>query len=182
MLDVAVEKPDRVGAHLFGAALRIADVGSRGLARRVAEHIAEIGHGPRRMVAPVFGGNDVSHVGPGIEWLDEAGQGPRWYVPAQFLQIGAEPDLERLRGNGLDPLDHPAPAWIAGDDLAADVRQRADADAQHDEIEITHHLQLQRRALAAVPVRFEIPLLPPHLRAALQLPIVGLGGPAWHAA
>src|SRR6185437_1536007 len=35
---------------------------------------------------------------------------------------------------------------------------------------------------AAVQVRFKVPLLPPYLRPALQLPIVGLGGPAWHTA
>ena len=54
------------------------------------------------MARPIFGGNNVSHIGPRVERLDKTGQCHGWHFPAQFLQIRAEPYLKRLRGNGLD--------------------------------------------------------------------------------
>ena len=125
----------------------------------------------------------MSHVCPGIERLDEELiQRDRFDLPSQFLQIRVEPNLKRLGRHRLDPLDHMAPSRVAGDELTANVRQRADADAQHDKIEIARYPQFFCGDPSAIPVRFEIPFFATQALSAAQLPVIRFGGPTGHSA
>ena len=97
-------------------------------------------------------------------------------LPAERLHVLVHPDLEGLRRDGRDVLDHLAPARIARDELAADVRDRAESDAEHDEVEV-----LRRRAASSVrdptlvPVRLEVDACRCQTLAVDELAPVGLG-------
>src|SRR5262245_35184144 len=101
----------------------------------------------------------MTHVGPRVERLDEARKVRRGLVPPEALHPILHPDLEALSGDRLDVFDHGAPALVALDELCADVRDLADAHAQHHEIEIFRNPQPLLRLVASVPERFEFPSL-----------------------
>ncbi len=123
----------------------------------------------------------MAHVGPGVEGLDEAGQVDRPLAPAEVLHALAHPDLEGPGGDGRSVLDHRSPPLVTLEDLAADVRDRADSDAEDDEVEVAGDAQAPGADLAAVPVRFEVPLLGLQGRAVPQLLPARLRRPAGQA-
>src|SRR5262249_37744859 len=92
---------------------------------------------------------------------------------AELLHVRAHPDLERLRRNGLDVLDHRTPALVALDEVPADMAYGARADREHNEVEALSHLARLCADLMLVPVGLELKALLPHAVAADELPEVG---------
>src|SRR6185369_4363273 len=123
-------------------------------------------------------GEQVAHVSPRIERLGEGGKGAQRMGPAEVGQIVAQPDLQRLRRDGLHVLYHRTPARVAGDDLAADMWNRTDPNTEHNEVEVIDHAQRLGTLLSLIPVRLEIPSLPLEPLAVDQLRVVGLCRPA----
>src|SRR6185295_15698456 len=91
------------------------------------------------------------------------------------------PDLEGLRGDGLHVVDHGAPTRVAGEDSAADVRYRADPDAEDDEVEVGAHPERARARLPPLALRLELPFLAREPLAVDELRPVGRRGPARQA-
>src|SRR5271168_4633572 len=88
---------------------------------------------------PAFGGNDLAHVRPGVERLDESREGHRRRLPPELLQILAEPQLKRLGRDGLHAGGHLTPSAVSGNEFLADKRDGPEADPKDDEIEIARH-------------------------------------------
>ena len=162
-------------------ALLLVKVAQVGVGRGgIGQHAAKIGDGLGRRFEALLG-QQVAHVGPGIEGLDKTRQVHRRMRPSQRGHVLAQPDLEGLRGHRLDLGHHVAPARLAGDQLGRQTRQGANAHPQHHEVEILRHPQRQGAGAGAVPVGLELDAGGLQRGAALQLCKAGLRRPAGQA-
>src|SRR5262249_21669817 len=131
-----------------------------------------------RLEWPRLARDEMPHVRPRVEGLREPRQDHRRTGPAERLHRRAEPDLERLRGDGLDVRDHLPPAGIARDDRPAHVRDGAHPDAEDDEVEVLPDPERPRGGAPRIPVALEPPPLGPDALALLELRVVGRRRPA----
>src|SRR5208282_5243825 len=166
MAHLLVEERDRVFANflpargiiaVFRHALAIA-----GLVERATKVSDSLWRPP-----PTFGGNDLPHVRPCVERLDESREGHRRRLPPELLQILAEPKLKRLSRDGLHAGGHLTPSAVSGNEFLANMGDGAEADPEHDEIEVARHHEGPGRRLGSLPVRFEIARLGFERRAVL---------------
>src|SRR5205814_343486 len=103
------------------------------------------------------------------ERLDEAGNVDRAVLPAELGKVPVEPQLEGLRRDGGDALDHVAPALVAFEDRSADGTHDADSHAEHHEVEVGADVKDPRACHSSVPLGFEVDVRRLELRAVLQL-------------
>src|SRR5271170_823650 len=178
MAHLMVEKRERVAANLFPASSIVADFRRNLAIVGLVERATKVSDGLRRP-PPTFGGNDLTHVRPRVERLDESREGHRRRLPPELLQILAEPELKRLRRDGLHACGHLTPSAVSGNEFLADIGDRAQADPENGKIEIARHPERPGRRPRPLPVRFEIARLGFERWAVLELSIVGFGWPAW---
>src|SRR5262249_20375092 len=122
--------------------------------------------------------NELRHVRPGVERLDVPGDVDRPLRPAELADVLAEPELHRLGGDRLDLDRHLAPARIALDELPTDGPDGADADGQHDDVEVARDGEDLAAGLPAVPVGLEAAPFALEAGAVGELGPVGLRRPA----
>ncbi len=149
-------------------------------ARRPAgslEHRAEVGDARRRL-GPALLGDQLPHVGPGIERLHESRQVDRRSTPAEPFHVLRQPELQRLGGDRLEVVGQRPPLRLTFDQLAADVGHGAAADREDDQIETLPHRQRAGRDPRSVPPGLELHTGALEPLAVGELGVVGPGRPA----
>src|SRR5947209_239232 len=107
--NVLVQEADRVPPHLLALPRRVVRGGD---AVGVLQDVAEVGERARR-AGPALARDQVAHVRPGVERLDEAGDADRRPRPAELRHVRLHPYLEGLGRDRLHALDHRPPAGVA---------------------------------------------------------------------
>ena len=131
----------------------------------VGEHPAEVGDRARSDAASLSSGQELCACPPTSRRARRSRRcSPPWVPPSRAaVRSSSQPDLEGLGAATVftfSTMD--APAWVALDDLPADVGNRTDAHAEHDEVEVFRDLErLSSPPSRPVPERLEVR----HLRA-----------------
>ena len=169
---VALHELDRVVAYARGGC-------GGALALAVLEHAADVGD--RLHVVggrPALARDQVRHVAVGVERLHEAaGDRVLTVGPAELLGAAVCPELEGLGAHGHPGLYAAIEALAALHQLAADVRQRAHRDAEHDLVEVGAASQRPGRPAKRVELGLEVR----SARALLELVPARLARPAGEA-
>src|SRR6202044_1001326 len=100
MAHLMVEKRERVNANLLQARSIIAILRDGLAIVGLVERATKVSDGLRRP-PPTFGGNDLAHVRPRVERLDESREGHRRRLPPELLQTLPQARSKRFGRRGL---------------------------------------------------------------------------------
>src|SRR6266487_5732100 len=99
----------------------------------------------------------VTHVAPHVERLGQRIHGYRAPPPAERREVRREPELHRLRLHRPDVLEHAMPAPVAPAQLATDVGEGRNRDAEDHVVEfVTAAQHALLDVLPAAPRRLEV--------------------------
>src|SRR5215475_2569478 len=147
---MSIEKVNGVPFNLSSALCRIFSRVTVGKLT-IRERTAEIRNCPGTGF-PSFLGDQVAHVGPGIEWLLKGGDRGLVMAPSQALDILAHPELERLRCSGLTVANHVVPARVFIDQFPTYVGNCPKSYPEHDQVEVIDDAKNSGAHLRLVPV------------------------------
>src|SRR5207244_8262993 len=93
--DVHVQKVDSVGAHFGAAQSRVLGDGGVASDRWICQYATEVSYRAYRCLERLLL-DQLAHVGPCIERLDETGDVDLRLTPTELAHLGAHPNLKGL--------------------------------------------------------------------------------------